>query len=501
MKRTVLGLLLSITFVCGVSTSFAVEKGIDFVYAEGEGKLNHVNRIEKLNVLSNLHVPKAIFMGLINGQGSYYDALNDKFAVDLYNIIYKINKKQKLEDSIYGMNQSIDFVVTGTARKIKELKKDIKRAIGASDSLKYLETITLPSNKPLYDRWFQDWGEFVGYGKDSNGDLVHGIYYVNRGRGLKAIVQEISKMLAVPFITSESYTQSGGDYGGNLEVTPDGIIFYGDTMTESQVNQLSKYGNRGKMVELKTNWLSVGHVDEMFSVIPSLNINTYPSSYKGPKANYGFVAADPIYGLNVIYKYKAKYKESISYSSDHLTDSTSRYYIKSIQKAISKYIGRVNGNFTAEDLDSRSYNSCISDSSIERKYCDLIEYNIKVNRVIKNNLKKFIEKTPTENDNILNVPQIYRQVRNKYGQVTGGVSFLPGTANMVIIRDNVIVPNPTFEPYRKIVEEMLNAELGGTESNSKVHFIMEKREYHDLMGEVHCGTNVMREPLLIRSNI
>ncbi|MCK5884438.1 MAG: hypothetical protein KAG61_12175, partial [Bacteriovoracaceae bacterium] len=48
------------------------------------------------------------------------------------------------------------------------------------------------------------------------------------------------------------------------------------------------------------------------------------------------------------------------------------------------------------------------------------------------------------------------------------------------------------------VHDQLGKAVGG---NEKVHFIMEKAEYHDLMGEVHCGTNVFREINLQIPNI
>ncbi len=69
---------------------------------------------------------------------------------------------------------------------------------------------------------------------------------------------------------------------------------------------------------------------------------------------------------------------------------------------------------------------------------------------------------------------------------------------MLIMRDHLIVPEVTFDIFQSIIHDVLGKAVG---SKDRVHFIKEKAEYHDLYGEVHCGTNVMRELDLMIPNL
>ena len=286
------------------------EKGIEFTHPQGEGNLIVVENIRQMRILSNLNIPKALFTVLINrtneASSIYSSNPNMKYTLDLYKIIYRINEESGLEVSTEGSDQNIDFIVTGLEKDLEELKSMIVSDFESDDSLKYLKSIV---SNPRGDRWFQDWGEFVGYGTNDNGDMKYGIYYVKRNRKLWPIVQEVARMTAMPFITtsSEESGRNGGNYGGNIETTPDGIVFVGNTMDPIQVKQLEEYGN--KMLMLDTSWLQVGHVDEMFSIIPSNSKCNYSSKYRGPRVNYSIVTADPIKALNMALNYQEEEDE------------------------------------------------------------------------------------------------------------------------------------------------------------------------------------------------
>lgn len=508
---------LLLTLAILSSGAFAdVEKGLEFKYEQGEGTLHKVKKIKKLSVLSNLNVPKGVFMSLMGTDSTFpsYSALNADFGANLYEIIYKINKQNNLVDATTGVDQDIDFVVAGSDKRLEVLVKKIEAKLGP-ESLEYfniINTETLFLGGLNLDRWMQDWGEFLGYGKDKNGEEVAGIYYVNRDRGLKKIVEEISMMLDLPFIESASPSGISGNYGGNIEMTPDGTLLFGDTMDSKQSKQMIRKNGRVNYAKVDTSWLSVGHFDEQMSVIPSVKECKYPADYKGPKANYAIVVADPIWGLKEIYKYKgntkyitylAEYNPEMSEAIIVSKDQEEYFGIRKLKKAIRYYLEDTK-TFTFKNttnkknkFDRNSSKFCTKTTKLPRRYCDLIAYNIYVAKIIDQNEEIVKSKTPCKNDHIVKVPQIYREVFYS-GNPEGAVSFLPGTANMVVLRDNLIVPTTTFDGYQQVVHDQLGKAVGG---NEKVHFIMEKAEYHDLMGEVHCGTNVFRELNLQIPNI
>ena len=491
MKR--ITLLTVIFALLNFTTALAQTKGVQFVNPPGAGVLQEVTTIEKMSVLSNLQIPKAVFVGLMSEAEVDWHTPNTRFVVDLYEIIYKINQVTKTKIKTSGYDQNIDLVVAGSSAQKDDLMSKISTKLNKADALKHFKFVNTDGVIPesityglMMDRWMQDWGEFVGYGRTAAGEMVYGIYYVNRNRGLKEVVQEIAKILNVPVIYSASETESGGNYGGNIEITPDSVLFHGDSMDEEQVNQFGLYGQE-KKVELWTSWLGVGHVDEMLSVIPSNHRSQYPANYTGPRLNYSMITADPMLGLETIYSYNGP-QTTISYASEPYSDEETTYEIAKIKQVIT-YFAEENGTFE----------SCQQDPRFEFKYCDLVDFNMLVsNQVIEPNIVALTNATPTTNDDFIRVPQLYRPTyqynpyTGKY-QYTGGVSFLPGTSNMVVLRDHVIVPDPTFDVFKTEITRLLNQKLGGTSLNNKVHYILEKEEYHDLWGEVHCGTNVMRE--------
>lgn len=58
---------------------------------------------------------------------------------------------------------------------------------------------------------------------------------------------------------------------------------------------------------------------------------------------------------------------------------------------------------------------------------------------------------------------------------------------MLIVRDHLIVPATHIPSFDKIIEARLKAQ------GNKVHFI-DDTPYHTSMGEIHCGTNTLRDP-------
>lgn len=549
-------LALFLMYSCNPKSVESDTKGIEFKYSETEGTLNESVNIEKMQVVSNLNIPKAIFGALVDVEG---DSSTKKFIKDFYRVVYQINTQNNLEISTVGYDQNIDFVVLGIGKELESIKSELASEINISssgiDPLSYLKTIKIDDvytceadpdcangencdchnmSKDLWlkdfwaDRWLQDFGEFIGYVESDDGEKNPAIYYVRRDRRLKKAIEEIAMMLDIPFIRSSREKKLSGNNGGNIEVTPDGILFYGNTMDEKQVQDFHRWGYSKNSVELDTSWLIVGHVDEYISVIPSnYNVSTedYHPEYKGPITSYSLVVADPLYGLDIIYRMEANDDFYITPDSA----GKDKRYINDIKKAISFFQVNTNAisiNSSNMDASNDNMDRCLdyAQTLSQTRNCRLIQYNIQLDKIINKNIDKLAKKTPFLDDKIIKIPGFYRDEKFDYcmessarqnwcrygeGALLGyntfdkfnivkdkGVSFLPGSANLVVLRDHLILPDPSFEPFKSEIYRVLNPVVGGSYFNRKVHFIDDKSSYHDLMGEVHCGTNVMREPNL-----
>ena len=516
--RTGLPLVGIITFglivACNHATPDSENNGID-LKEQSEGKLKEVENSDniKLKLASNLDVPKAVVINLAPPQE--YNVNNVSIVTDLYMLIAKIN--EKLDDSNEGYNQDIDLVVVGTEVDIQNLKEKSLKDKGID--LKNLKTVTTSRDTIDYANWWQDYGEFAGFRIDENQAWESGFYYLpGRRTGMKDLIKKLATLLDMKFMTSSSTTdsvlESAGNEGGNVEVTPDGIFVHGDSMSDSQSEEFINMGYQDKYVELKTEWLGASHVDEFVTFIPSNYTCNYPKQHKGPRPNYSIVAADPLGAMNLIYK---------NFEDEDITIKTDRYgiythKIQDIKTAIKLLLkddktvaAFKEQDFKEQDFDTSRekmetcYNSYLAGTA-GYEACNIVKQSLYTNRIIEENIAKLTNKTPCMNDDVVRVPQFYFDIgaRGKHRpdeMDNSYVSYLPGTANMLVLRDHLIISDPTLKVFRDEIRKILEKKVG----KDNLHFI-EASFYHDAGGEIHCATNVIRDvnlqlPAPVKSSI
>uniref|UniRef100_A0ABI8ADZ1 Protein-arginine deiminase n=1 Tax=Felis catus TaxID=9685 RepID=A0ABI8ADZ1_FELCA len=193
-------------------------------------------------------------------------------------------------------------------------------------------------------------------------------------------------------------------------------------------------------VELYSDWLSVGHVDEFLSFVPT-------SDQKG----FRLLLASPIACLKLFQQKKEEgYGEAAQF--DGLRH-------------------RVN----------RSINEMLADSRLRRDSLytqKCIDWNREV-------LKR--ELGLTEQD-IVDIPQLF------FLKGSHAEAFFPDMVNMVVLGKHLGIPKP-FGPIidgRCCLEEKVRSLLEPL--GLRCIFIDDYLSYHELLGEIHCGTNVRRQP-------
>ena len=106
----------------------------------------------------------------------------------------------------------------------------------------------------------------------------------------------LAEIFDISFLKVTSKTQAGsGNYGGNLEATVDGTFYFGDRLTDMEMRD-HLLSRTDEAIELHTNWLNVGHVDEFLTFIPSA-YNT---------CGFAMLQASPIRALNLVLAHEAK---------------------------------------------------------------------------------------------------------------------------------------------------------------------------------------------------
>ncbi|XP_038603262.1 protein-arginine deiminase type-1-like [Tachyglossus aculeatus] len=307
------------------------------------------------------------------------------------------------------------------------------------------------------DRWIQDEMEF-GYVEAPHKSFPV-VFDSPRNRGLKDF--PFKRVLGPDFgyVTREPETgqASSLDSFGNLDVSPPvsvrgkeyplGRILIGSSFPKTGGRRMAKiirnflYAQKvQEPIELYSDWLSVGHVDEFLTFVPA----------PGQKG-FRLLLASP----NACFKLFQEKKD------EGHGDAAQFDGLKIVKK--------VTINEILEDESLRSDNQYVQ---------SCIDWN---REVLKRELG-LIER------DIIDIPQLFK-ISNSSAE-----AYFPDMVNMVVLGKYLGIPKP-FGPIingRCCLEEKVQSLLEPLGLNCT--FIDDYLSYHVLLGEVHCGTNVRRKP-------
>ncbi|XP_031320039.2 protein-arginine deiminase type-1 [Camelus dromedarius] len=317
--------------------------------------------------------------------------------------------------------------------------------------------IICPRIENRNDRWIQDEMEF-GYIEAPHKSFPV-VFDSPRNRGLKDFPYKRILGPDFGYVTREIpfVGASGLDSFGNLDVSPPvtvdgkeyplGRILIGSSFPKSGGRRMAKVVRDflkaqqvQAPVELYSDWLSVGHVDEFLSFVPT-------SDQKG----FRLLLASPSACLKLFQE-----KKEEGYGEAAQFDGLKHQVKRSINEMLA-------------DRRLRSNN-------LHAQKC--IDWNREV-------LKR--ELGLTERD-IVDIPQLF-SLTGSYAK-----AFFPDMVNMVVLGKYLGIPKP-FGPIingRCCLEEKVRSLL----EPLGLHciFIDDYLSYHELLGEIHCGTNVRRKP-------
>jgi hypothetical protein len=375
--------------------------------------------------------------------------------------------------------------------------ENIRNKVGAERVQKYVE---FNKGFTTRDMWMQDWGE-VGVVKIKGQKKPQTVVFdSNRGRDNAELPSILSNFWNSYLVKNPSNANSGGDYGGNIEVTPDNVLLIGNTSTPELRAYLEKHGYKNRLAVLETDWLNVGHVDEYISVCPN------QKALRG----YTLIKANPRLALRLVKdasdeELKAithkEYRDALINVKKYLIKAeedrakamklgrTSRTAAKKpFSEAVLEYIELPEGSDETL-IQSRSgatltYGHEVAKNQVE----EFIKLNLTLGNLIDTNIKRACEKiSEVRKDSgkphsVLSFPALFRKMNNGKH-----IAYLPGSVNQLILNNQLIVPDPKVNSMRKHINR--TAAMIGLHAN-----FIDSLPYHNLQGQLHCGTNVFRHP-------
>ena len=322
------------------------------------------------------------------------------------------------------------------------------------------------------DRWIQDEIEF-GY-CESPTRILPVVLDGPRDRGLDNFPEKhLLRDDFGHFVVKRRFLNNSLDSFGNLEVSPP-VFVNGKHYPLGRIvfggKQFNAYGSdlRQMMPELRrvlyaqkiqspievySDWLAVGHVDEFMNFIPDID------SEKG----FRLMLASPTLCRSALSDLQTQgFGQTKMFEGQKRFDPVTGCYTYDASITIDDYLA----NQALAEVDER---------------CQ--EYIDPNKEILKSSLG-------LDEADIIYAPVTFKPASAQSRRV---LAFFPDMVNHLIVNDFHIVPKP-YGPIingQCVFENMMTEALP---SYKEVRYIDDWLSYHEMSGEVHCGTNTLREP-------
>jgi len=331
-----------------------------------------------------------------------------------------------------------------------------------------------------------------------------------------------------------------GNSGGNIAVTPPvqktvngattyyryGRIYFGNNV-QSTVDQSSRdffdAQNMQPPVTLNTDWLAVGHVDEMMTFVPDDNPANAFKKWKlliaSPATAYGILRNNRNAHGN------APLLARPPHSPGNATPNFAGLSIGNAIDAtgtITDFLGNGQAPTSWQDINTGNLQNYT--------YKQLRDWNIYgIENLINQNIRRLKAAFDLTDNDIIKVPVIFIPVHQINGNFTisdkisfwtigadNGFNIYPGRecgfrsgamtgdmVNMFVGNDKLMIPKP-FGPWivdntmpnngHDLFEDDIRQKIAAIQNGPECVFIDDWDDYHVAHGEIHCGTNELRAP-------
>jgi protein-arginine deiminase len=328
------------------------------------------------------------------------------------------------------------------------------------------------------DVWIQDIMEF-GWTGIPGPDGFHAMPVVMRTPlATRAVARYVERELLGPdfgFVWKRASQTINGrswdpslDSFGDLELLPPhrvgdrdfslGRIIHGSVATRSSDTALRGFldaqGVQGPVLYVDTSWLAVGHIDEVISFVPADTPRGWKLLIASPRLARtmltDFVRRDPAHGSALLFEGK-------------------RWYYTSGPMMGRPYAAQRTVQAVLDDMN-------------------LMTFNQQTQARIEMLREQLQEEVGLADEDILEIPFLFwPQEQRRAG------AYMPGTVNLLYYNRVAIVARPygPLSQERDIVEDDMTERLGTL--GVTVRFAEQWDILHTAQGEVHCGTNALRE--------
>ncbi|MBF0314768.1 MAG: hypothetical protein HQK50_08870 [Oligoflexia bacterium] len=446
-------------------------------------------KIESLKLLGNAHEMKELLVSLCTDNAPFVKALS-KIVDDINN--RRVSSEDHLKLRVVNLRDE------ATRCKLWDNDGSGGMSVCAPD----------PELISGEDRWMRDFckvatAKIVGESKEKTL-----IVDVNRGRETVCLPAKLAKHWNNAYVVNTGTSGICGDYGGNIDVTPNDILYTGSNTSPELLQFWKDKGYKDRVVTLDTEWLRVGHVDEHVTTV------TVPNDPCG----IAILKADPMAAMQTILKNDQKslkdFPSEVNMLSMKETFSAFHAYLRTNQAKIHKRPSISSSSLSlpwpfsisvhlpwshASDGEgtrmSRTRLTLPGSAEVEgnEQMYSLLKSQFATSAIIEQNVEllksEIVKKTPACKEmKVIAIPVLFKCQGMNFdfdSNPSECDALLPDSVNLTVVGADLIIPDPLYTPFRKQIQSEL------TQIQKRAHFI-EDVNYHNLKGEVHCGTNELR---------
>ncbi|MBF0362862.1 MAG: hypothetical protein HQK49_17720 [Oligoflexia bacterium] len=451
--------LIFICILISLSSNTLVIAGKD-----NDGNCNiDPNNIENIFLLGHNNPAKELLAFLLDSDLNFN---NINFIKSLSEIIDEINlskNKNNLKDEIKLR------IVNLASSKISKIWPDGKLPQSVclpTDDLKMIDD----------DPWMRDFCKIAIVKIKGENKEKTLIIDTNRDKGISILAKKLSKYWDNSFVVNIQNPGYGGDHGGNIEVTANNILYTGENSSSELIKFWKEKGYQDNIVIMKTNWLQVAHVDEQITTIIKPN----------DPCGMAIVKADPKLAIDTL----------LSLGEESYKDFPSKFKSERMYKILTEFHNYLNTNrLQIKNNSSGTLTIPLSSSNniinTNDKSYQMLGKQLSVAKIIDDNVnalkEKIIKKTPEcKNIKIVSIPMLYDCPKGFDINLPANCrSLLPGSVNMTVLGQDLIIPDPLYSPFKKIIKTSF-------EKEQQIPHFIEDVIYHKFHGDVHCATNEFR---------
>lgn len=337
-----------------------------------------------------------------------------------------------------------------------QMEKAVKE-LGPYISTQNKSLVRLMYTPSDYTVWAQDYFEFAVDGKSKTPSVIDLPYFDASGEHIPTTLATACNynLIGQAPIDLEKVKDASGNFGGNIEALTDELLLVGNNISPLQKSILQKRLTQ-KIIEINVDWLKVGHVDELVSIIPIKN--------KPGKCPFDIMYSSPGKALEIL-----------------KTESTLQKAPLNLRIGFgdTKKIFDLWSCFRDEDKSP----GCNTIQTINKTYEKIVQSNIEY---LKKELISY--DTSCSKVNFVPIPMLFTSSKEQKNYGASGdeaITLEPNPVNNVILGDHILLPKQNLEAFHNYTENILS------KYDKQLTFV-DGKYVHYFDGGIHCSMNFQR---------